>query len=449
VILQQSDDQSTRALIYVEDWINRDEPQGNDYGPREPFKQEFVNTVAFSYSNDVLQLGDPFTVTVPNPRGEYNDRLQVGARIKLYLQNPNVAGGNATIKHTGIIVDRECRSDRNGTVIQLGCADLGWHLQNNDAPLWFNLRQSTFQRLVTDPKWIKPSWGFTGVQLESVSAARKRLNNGLQDVRFELNAQAIEPLYYVQIEPGDKIADILFQYARRDNYLVNVGPDGKIIVWNPDYSKRPLYSLHYHRVDEPTRSLNNVESVHVKHSCSTIFTRVVCIGERVGFEYDDKDNPNAAKLRGEFRAMPPKAEILPFEHDLIFADGEMFQRNLARKHAEWKYKRGIYDSWEARYTVKGHYQIDKNGNAWWWESDQMVEVHDTVHGHEGLFYVASVRCDRTMQNGDTTEVVLKKPGLLSAAFGPLPRAPTIKYSAKDEGGKTTTTPTTTTMENKK
>lgn len=436
MILRQSDDQSTEAQIYVEDW----------HGSAVNLKREFVNTVAFSYSNDVLQLGDPFSVTVPNPRGEYNERFQVGARIKLYLKNPNVAGGELTLKHTGVIVSRDCTSSRSGTIIQVNCADLGWHLQNNDAPLWFNLRQGTFEGLLNNRKWIDPAWGFTGVQLESESAKRKRLHNGRADVNFELNQQAIQPLYYLQVEPGDKIADILFQYARRLNLLVNVGPDGKIIVWNPDYSQKPLYALHYHRNDEPTRSLNNVESVRVHHSMETIYTDVVCVGERVQFEFDDPNNPNAAKLRGQFQAGPPYAEVLPFPHWMIFADGEMFQRNLARKHAEWKYKRGIYDSWEARYTVKGHWGTDPNGQTWWWEADTMCELHDTVHGHEGLFYVASVRCDRTPDRGDTTEVVLKKPGLLSAAFGELPRAPTIKYSKKDEGGKTTTTPTTTTVQ---
>lgn len=441
MIQRQSEDPTTEAQIYVEDWINVNAAAGGSIN----LKREFTNTVAFSYSNDVLQLGDPFSVTVPNPRGDYNDKFQVGARIKLYLKNPNVAGGSPTLKHTGIIVDRECKSDRSGTVIQLNCADLGWHLQNNDAPLWFNLRRGTVDELLQNPKWIDPAWGFTGVLRESVTAKKLRLHNGLQDVHYELNQQAIQPLYYVQVEPGDKIADIIFQQARRYNLLVNAGPDGKIILWNPDYSQKPLYALHYHRENESSKTLNNVESVRVRHSLETIYTSVVCVGNRVQFEFDDPNNPNAGKLRGEFRAGPPFAEILPFPHRLIFADAEMFQRDLARKHAEWKYKRGIYDSWEARYTVKGHYQIGADNQAWWWEADTMCELHDSVHGHEGLFYVASVRYDRTPQSGDTTEVVLKKPGLLSAAFGELPRAPSIKYSKKDEGGKTTTTPTTTTV----
>lgn len=439
MIGKQEETAETEVSIYVEDYVKQSDSQravNELVGETITLKREFKNTVQFTYSNDVLMVGDPFVIMVPNVRGQYTGKFNVGARVKLYLKNPNVAGGALTLKHTGIIVERSASSVKGaGSIIQLQCADIGWHLQENDAPLWYNLRSGDLVKLLNDPKFILPSWRFSGVQRESVTAKNTRLNNGLRDVKILLNAQAIQPLQYIQVEPGDKIIDLIFQYARRLNLLVNVGPNGHIILWNPDYNQKPLYRLDYHQADDIDAIRNNVESAKVRESAQSIYTKVVVVGERVQFEFDDPNNPNAAKFRGAFS---PKTAPLPFDHNLFTADPEMFTLGLAAKGAEWKWKRGIFDSWSATYTVRGHYQ-----GGMWWESDTMCEVHDSVHGHDGLFYVSSVTYIRDGQ-GDRTEVTIRKPNLLTAAFGVYPNAPTIKYSTKSESG-TADTPTKSTQ----
>src|SRR3954468_6350285 len=53
-----------------------------------PFTGEVVrlpNITAFSYSSDVLGVGDPFSVTVPDPRGIYLSQLVRGAKCTLSL----------------------------------------------------------------------------------------------------------------------------------------------------------------------------------------------------------------------------------------------------------------------------------------------------------------------------------------------------------------------------
>ena len=62
-----------------------------------PFTGEVVrvpNITAFSYSSDVLQVGDAFSVTVPDPRGIYVSKLLRGARLVLSLSSPFIAGGS-------------------------------------------------------------------------------------------------------------------------------------------------------------------------------------------------------------------------------------------------------------------------------------------------------------------------------------------------------------------
>ena len=45
------------------------------YAPTESSATRIVNTVQFSYSSDVLQLGDPFSLVIPDPRGTYRDKF--------------------------------------------------------------------------------------------------------------------------------------------------------------------------------------------------------------------------------------------------------------------------------------------------------------------------------------------------------------------------------------
>src|SRR5262249_24973294 len=145
----------------------------------------------FSYTSNVLQMGDPFSVTVPDPRGQFVDKLLPGHSVRFYLSNPSVAGGARTPKATGIITQRELVSDARGTIIRVTGADLGWHLLHNDAPLWFNLRGVTFERLanacIFPHKVFKdrrgnpvadPKWGFQGIRTDN--AANRKLKAHLK-----------------------------------------------------------------------------------------------------------------------------------------------------------------------------------------------------------------------------------------------------------------------------
>ena len=144
-----ADAPATRAMMRVTDWA------GPFAGPIE-----IEDTVGFSYSHDVLQIGDPFSVTIPDPKGRYSGRFQRGADVDLYLTHPKVNGGQATRKHTGLIVRRVASSNLQGSHIQLECADRGWHLLNNDAPLWYKLQYAKLEKLIDD--LVHPSWKIGG-----------------------------------------------------------------------------------------------------------------------------------------------------------------------------------------------------------------------------------------------------------------------------------------------
>lgn len=440
MITSQQQTGETEAVIAVSDQAPGTTPR-NIYPPGST-PPTLVNTVGFSYSSDVLALGDPFSVTIPNPRGQYTDKFLRGQCVKLMLRNPNVLGNALTTKHLGIITRRRQSVSARGSSIQIDCADLGWHLANNDAPLYYKLQYGRLYDLLTDPAWIDPSWGIQGIDVDSATnrLLRQNVNNGRAQAAIDAQA-VLGALTYIQVEPGDKVADHIAGYCRRINRIVNVSCDGYIQVWRPSFNREPKFRIELHDVDDPSRNRNGVIDCYVEEDISSIWTRITCIGEIVGGDLAlDPANQNAAKRRGDF--VNPFA--LPFEHRRTFADGDIFDYPEARAQALWAYNRGIFDSWQAVYIVRGHWQRPASGQrAWWWESDEMCAVDDTVNGLSGNFYISSVRCDRDEQ-GDRTVVTLRKP-CLQASFGEYRRPPRIKGSIIDTSGATTTTATKTTV----
>jgi hypothetical protein len=388
----------------------------------------------FDYVYSVLGVGDESRVKVINLDRKYTAALQIGQTIRIKLAHPDVNGGELTLKHLGLIVDRDHElSAEAGGVLSLVTADLGWHLQNCCAPLWFNLKKATYKDLCDPSRYqvgkrgqrlyfIDPSFGIKGVRFEG--NINRRLKQGLAAVAAAAN-QVIDPVYSIQVEPGEMIFDKIVEYARRLNRLVNVSVDGFLQVWNPDYRQEPLYKFTTDGKDA------NVLRCRVHESARSVYTTVEVVGEQIGYEgtTQDSNDPNARKKRGA--VYNPSA--LPFEHRITAADPEMFRDGLAQKAAEWRYKRGLYDSFYIELTVEGHHQGGR-----WIEADTMAVFESEEYGISGSFYVESVHCSSNPREGDLTRLVLRKPGLLSAAFGEIPNPPIVKSSAtsREAGAKT-------------
>lgn len=368
--------------------------------------------LSFDYTSDVMAIGETAQFSVANVGRKYISKLRIGDRVEFILQNPKVNGGSPTVKHRGVIITRTIKvTPTGGCVIDIVSADLGWHLQNCDAPLWLRLQNKTYADLcdpATSPLFDS-AWGFTG--LDFTGNPRRRLKLGLAAIAIA-NQRLTEVAHVIQIEPGEKPADKITEYARRINLLVNVSPDGKLCLFRPNDTQKPLYSLR-NRIGDTG---NNLLSSEVVENAATRWTEVIVVGEQLASEAYavDSTNPNATKKRG--RVVHPGN--LPFMHRRTAADGEMFQNGLAQKQAEWMYKRGLFDSWYMTAKVAEHYQ-----NGVWWESDTVAHAVDDDTGVEGNFYVQRVQCSGSVTSADETTVLLRRPGLLSASFGEYPNPP--------------------------
>jgi len=357
----------------------------------------------YTYESDVLQLGDPVSLVLPNPRGELNGKLRLGESLELYIADPEVAGGVGIRKLKGLVTSRQASASVDGgTSITLGGADLGWHLANNAAPLWFRLRGITFQRLLESV--LDRSWGFAGVRAENETNRRLKLGRAgaVQALQGSID-QLIPP---IQIEPGEMIADVLILFAKRERKLINVSSDGYLQIWSPARSPRPLYSFELHRGSLRGKR-SNVLRASVAENIDGVFTDVTCVGQVVQPpSLADATNPNEGSFRGRFR---PEPAPLPFLRRFTFSDGEQLTKNQADTRARWRAERGLFDSWSYTVTVRGHSQ-----NGVFYEPDTGAEVHDSVHGLDGVFYVSAVRYQGDVSAGTTTTLTLRKPNLLSA-----------------------------------
>lgn len=375
-------------------------------------QSQVIGISGFSVSIDILQMGDPFSLTVPNPRGKWNEKLKPGAAIQLKLSNPNVNGGTPTLIHTGRIVGR-VRSSENGkgSVMQLQCADLGWHLMTHYPTPHIRLEEATYERLLA---WAinEPTWGIKGVTADTATSRLIRL--GLSGGRASAEAAASDQLiiFQAQTEPGQSLGDLLLSYARRFNRLVNMSPDGYIQVFRPNDTQPATYRIDLHEFDDPDVVRNNVLEASISDDIGQQWTKVTVVGQVVGYQVYDKWNYNPGKFLGVAEAQGDN--LLDFKHEFTYSDGEVYDPRWGEDGASWRLRRDLFDCWTATYRVRGHWQ--KMGNqSRWWIPDTMCEVNDSVHGIRGTYYVSAVKLERTAQ-GDTTEVTLRRPYLLSANF---------------------------------
>lgn len=377
----------------------------------------------FHYSSDMTALGDACEFIVVGARdGSTLRKLRSGSLVKLWLSNPAVNGGRDTLKHLGRIITRD--ADDLAGVIRVGVPDLGWHLLNCSAPNWISLRGLRLDEVVNPAgEFIDPSFGLRGLRVgKDANKLNRYLKQGRASIAIEQAAQ-LGLVNIIQTEPGETFHDVITRYATRENLLVNVACDGYLQVWEPDYSRPPAYRFYR------TATRGNVIGATRHDDVTSRYTEVRVIGEVVnlGLVANNPKDVNATKTRGTYSAArPPRVPPLPFTHRLTVGDGEMWSDSMAAKMAEWKWKRGLWDSHYLEITVPDHYQIDERGTGTWYEADQLCEVDLPGLDAQGLYYVQAAHAMSVEGQGDVTKLILRWPWLLSASFGSWSSPPTYR-----------------------
>jgi prophage tail gpP-like protein len=365
---------------------------------------EYSNIKTYSYTSDMLTLGDPCAVEIPDPNRKLPGKIGLGGKMEFFTADPNVEGGKKIRRLLGLVTSRAAKASKKaGVAVQVAGADKGWHLAQTDAPKWFRLNGATFQVLFD--KLLDPSWNFTGIDADNT--ANRKLNQGGAFVRAHILTPMLKFIPPVQTEIGQKIADILVEYARREKHLVNVSADGYLQFYQPDYTQPASYSFELHGADETDHTRNNVEDAGLIETIDGVFSAVQCVWMQLRApKQQTNTNPNAGKFAVTYK---PGTNPLPFKRRLQFSDPDQLDNEMALRRAQWKWQRGMFDAWEYTVVVKGHQQ-----NGIFYVPDSIAQVNDTVLGVKGNYYVSAVKYERNRQVGTRTTLTLKKPNLLAA-----------------------------------
>lgn len=421
----------------------------------------------YAISQDLMNLGDVFSCTIPNIGGVHNKyKFTRGDSIKFLISDPDVNSGKPVKKITGIVVKVKYSSSmRGGSSVTITGADLGWHLQHNDGPLWYNLHGATFKQLLNSV--VDKSWGFgypargdneanrnANLGSASSSNALVNLNKGLNyghdgavltqmkkdyEARKAISGKSSDPpntgqppdkdasgkplaqgikgavqttspdnfpqiLPRIQIEPGEKIADVLITYARRVGAIVNVSYDGILQIFRPKYDQDIAGVFNYYDpVYGGDSSVNNVLDASYEEDLEHVFTDTFCIGTNPIAYVLKTNNPNEGHWRGVYK----DKTLLPFLHRLTYSDADQLDPAMSKQRAKWKFQRSLFDAFEYSCTVVGHSQ-----NGVFYTPDTMYQVHDDVNGINEKLYLRAVMMTHD-DNGARSILKLHRPNLLT------------------------------------
>lgn len=376
--------------------------------------KEIRDIRTFSYVNDCLQLGNPFSAEIPDPRSEWSRVVTRGAKVEVFLSNPDVNQGKPTQKLTGRVreVQQGARAG-TGRVLRVTGADLGFHLTHDSGPLGFALSRTTYRNLLSQV--IDSSWGFKGIRFGDGNSLNRQVQLGRSQKLLQYTANNEVPLQYIGIEPGEQVSSILTDVARFAGLLLTVSADGYLQAWNPDYSRQPAYQFEYHGEDDAARARNNIEEVTVSSSCDSLHTDVTCVGEiLLQLDQVNPDDPHPGRKIGTTK----NAALLPYKSRQTYVDTEQFSAKYAQANAEWQMQRNLFDSWGYQCSAPYHHQ-----KGTWYEADMMTSLLDTVNhddstgkvrGIAGNYWIQRVELHWDKDRGGGTSFLIRHKDLLKA-----------------------------------
>lgn len=374
----------------------------------------------WAIADDIMNIADSASFTVENIDGENTGKFYLGQLIQIDESDPGVAGSKWCRVFTGRVTGIRYTSDiSGGSVIAVDAKDLGWHLTSCHARPLLGMEGITIDRMIR--KLIDPSWGFVSTEVDSDgtklpdlvtdNALNRRLKQGRTgEVRNWVGPLQKQFLPPIQVEPGQSPYEIIQPYLARAGWMLNVGVNGNLVLFQPAYNTdSPYDTIHYHKSIEATRSKNNVvgrptieESIDGIYSECQLWSTVVIPTPVQAAQISQYPND-------QFRhySYKPSINPLPFNRLFVFSDGEAINATMRKSRAIFKYQLDLFSSWSYQVDLAAH----SSGGAFYC-SDSLIEVDDTVHGLNATYYIESVHRSMTLQDGVRSHLTLRAPGLI-------------------------------------
>lgn len=402
-------------------------------GPK--FAGNFSNVIPLKewcINDDVLNVADTASFTVSNIDGANRDRFRVGQRVEIELADDEVSGGAWTRVFTGRVVRRRLGSDlSSGSVILVECMDLGWHLTSCCGRPLQGTNGITLDKLCEN--LLESTWGIKSKATVG-NLLNRKLKQGRAGVLRSLPRDPTQVLPPIQVEPGQTPWQVFELYFHREGFLLNIGAEGDLVIFQPDYaSASPYGALEYHGSTDGNRNRNNIEGhPTLTEDIEGVYSEAQCWSTVVvptpPEEAAIARNPNA---QYKWTIYKPSVNPLPFDRRHVAVDSEAINGEMRKNRAVYAYQMGAFNSWVYECDVNRHTsKAPGSREATFWATDAVVSVRDSIHGVDEKVFIQGVRKSMTQRDGSKTHLTLRKANLLDPSLQAIPTGKSKKAAVK-------------------
>jgi prophage tail gpP-like protein len=322
---------------------------------------KFDRFKAYNVSSDIYEAADSFSFDII-PQNSFSPRS--GMICRLYV--------NGEIELTGIVDRVETGYDANARIISITGRDTMGIIVDSYCEEFVTIRNSTL--ISVAEKLLKKVPFITSIDFDPVADKR----------------DATKP--YIQIEPGQRIFDVLKDIAMSRGLVFYSNPKGGLVFRKPCGKGKVKFSINQN-FDRNNRSIISgtlIDDITDRYSKYTVLSQ-----EQGGDSTEI--NSIATVIDDNF----PSTIYKPF------VDAVADDKVSCKKMAQWYLEHARSKSHSVQYEFNGHSQHIYN-----WAIDEIAHINDKVLGINEDLLVYS-RTFRGSSNAQTTQVRLGLPGLVA------------------------------------
>ena len=357
--------------------------------------------VSFELTLDLLELGDPFHLSLPFDRQTW-DAVREDNEVEIRIDGVQ--------QLSGLIDDRKRRvSKRGGATIEVDGRDRGGRILDESA-LYFLYKGIGVKQLAEN---LVGDW-FETVSLGN--AENRRLIRGAGRKQAMVSSEPpIQAGRSVQkkVEPGESRASVLTSFLEEADLLAWSSADGKsFIVGYPNYAQKPQWRFFAPTVDSPRAVYGNVTEFEFGRSVGERYSAILACGSSRGNSESYgpnvtrrsavvRDGPNADGTGRDF-AHPKR--LIVTDDDIRSTDDALFRagREMAIRNAGAKTLSLTVDGWGQQYHGSGQPTLFAFDTVAEWTDEEIDEV--------GEYLVTQVTFRESKDSGQVAELELVPTG---------------------------------------
>ena len=382
--------------------------------------RELSHWVRYDIESDVMGDADAFSVSIANPGGVHTAHVSYHDVVEVLV--------DGTVQMTGYVDKaRKSTDPDSGSVIEItGRDQFGMLVDISADPVpYSNKNVQQLAELISTP-WVD-TWKVDNeknrrslLQARSSLARYKRFES-IQNVTApvvpahlraslsEMTAAAVKVAAAnrarvratvfptIKVQPGESILKVLKRVAERADLMLWMAADGTGVIARPNYDQKAIYRLQLHPSSSRDAPSNNVKSGAYETVGIDMFSEY----RAVGTTKNTKNTSGAASI-----VDITQAATSPLTRTkLLSVQGKtraQINHELARQVQLARFASETYEA-----VVPYHSQ-----NGLLYQVDTIADVDDRVNGALGPWWIQRRRFVGEERGGQTTSLMLRRPGIL-------------------------------------